>query len=30
MAIDIWANQMASAYPVLYGDNDSVQFALIS
>ena len=29
MAMDIWANQMASAYPVLYGDNDSVRFALI-
>jgi len=29
LALDLWASCLASAYPVLYGDNDSVRFALI-
>jgi hypothetical protein len=29
LAMDLWASCLASAYPVLYGDNDSVRFALI-
>ena len=29
LALDLWANCLASAYPILYGDNDSVRFALI-
>jgi hypothetical protein len=29
LAMDQWASCLASAYPVLYGDNDSVRFALI-
>ena len=27
--MDLWGDVLASAYPVLYGDNDSVRFALI-
>ena len=29
IAMDMWGDVLASAYPVLYGDNDSVRFALI-
>ena len=29
VALDVWADVLASAYPVHYGDNDSVRFALI-
>lgn len=28
LGMDLWASCLASAYPVLYGDNDSVRFAL--
>jgi len=29
LAMDLWGDVLASAYPVLYGDSDSVRFALI-
>ena len=29
IAMDVWGNVLASTYPVLYGDNDSVRFASI-
>lgn len=29
IAMDVWCGKLASSYPVLYGDNDSVKFVLI-
>ena len=29
IAMDVWSHQLAASYPVHYGDNDSVRYALI-